>query len=636
MSTVIDNSIDDNVDAQIYDCLKLTSPQSFFLFAGAGSGKTRSLVNVLTDFKSEYGKQLRLNKQRVAIITYTNAACNEIVHRLQNDPIFSVTTIHSFAWELIKHFNQDIKAWLKINLAEEIETLKNEQSKSRDLNNKTSIDRTKKIDSKSKRLQYLDQITQFTYNPNSDNTSKDSLNHTEVISIAASFIHSKPLMQKLLTCRYPIVLIDESQDTKKELIDAFFELQKNMKASFTLGLFGDTMQRIYSDGKENLGQYLPPDWVLPVKKMNHRSNKRIITLINTIRSNVDGQKQYPRTEKEEGIVRLFICKRGVDKDKFETKVCESMSKLTNDDKWFNPDFKEVKTLILEHHMAARRMGFLEFFEPLYKEDKLKTGLLDGKLTGIGFFTNMILPIIEANQIDDQFAIAHIVKKYSKFLKRDELLKSEEQLKNISQSKTALNNLLSLWDKNNDPKLIDILQNVAKTKLFPIPENLAHIAFRTLSEQEIADSYVEASEMDEAEEELADNITNAWDLALSNPFSQIKKYNDYLSESSNFGTHQGVKGLEYPRVLVILDDEESRGFLFSYDKLFGSKELSPADKKNIAEGKETGIDRTRRLFYVACSRAKESLAIVAYSDNPVIVEQNALKYGWFTKDEIEYL
>jgi DNA helicase-2/ATP-dependent DNA helicase PcrA len=77
-------------------------------------------------------------------------------------------------------------------------------------------------------------------------------------------------------------------------------------------------------------------------------------------------------------------------------------------------------------------------------------------------------------------------------------------------------------------------------------------------------------------------------------------------------------------------------LFSYDKLFGSKELSQGDKKNMAEGKETGIDRTRRLFYVACSRAKESLAIVAYSDNPSIVEQNALKYGWFTKDEIEYL
>ena len=142
------NNIDDNVDIQIYECLKLNSPKSFFLFAGAGSGKTRSLVNILTTFKSEFGKQLRLNRQQVAIITYTNAACNEIMHRLKHDPIFSVTTIHSFAWELIKNYNADIKIWLKSNLAEEINKLNDEQAKSKDLGNKTSIDRAKRIDSK--------------------------------------------------------------------------------------------------------------------------------------------------------------------------------------------------------------------------------------------------------------------------------------------------------------------------------------------------------------------------------------------------------------------------------------------------------------------------------------------------------
>jgi len=118
--------------------------------------------------------------------------------------------------------------------------------------------------------------------------------------------------------------------------------------------------------------------------------------------------------------------------------------------------------------------------------------------------------------------------------------------------------------------------------------------------------------------------------------QIENYNIYLSENSAFATHQGVKGLEYPRVMVIIDDEEARGFLFSYDKLFGSKELTTGDKKNIEEGKETGIDRTRRLFYVACSRAKESLAIVAYTDNQKVVMENAMKRGWFNEKEIEIL
>lgn len=55
---------------------------------------------------------------------------------------------------------------------------------------------------------------------------------------------------------------------------------------------------------------------------------------------------------------------------------------------------------------------------------------------------------------------------------------------------------------------------------------------------------------------------------------------------------------------------------------------------MSEGKETGIDRTKRLFYVACSRAKSSLAIVAYTDNPAAIQQNIINYGWFEQDEIE--
>ena len=49
----------------------------------------------------------------------------------------------------------------------------------------------------------------------------------------------------------------------------------------------------------------------------------------------------------------------------------------------------------------------------------------------------------------------------------------------------------------------------------------------------------------------------------------------------FGTHQGVKGLQFDRVLAILDDDEARGFLFSYEKLFGAKETSDTDKKKSA-------------------------------------------------------
>ena len=41
----IDYYVDDHVDREIESCFSASSPNNFFVFAGAGSGKTRSLIN---------------------------------------------------------------------------------------------------------------------------------------------------------------------------------------------------------------------------------------------------------------------------------------------------------------------------------------------------------------------------------------------------------------------------------------------------------------------------------------------------------------------------------------------------------------------------------------------------------------
>lgn len=51
-------------------------------------------------------------------------------------------------------------------------------------------------------------------------------------------------------------------------------------------------------------------------------------------------------------------------------------------------------------------------------------------------------------------------------------------------------------------------------------------------------------------------------------------------------------------------------------------------------KETSIDRTQRLFYVTCSRAEESLAIVYYSGAPDAVKRTVVERGWFQEEEVE--
>ncbi|MFQ5641365.1 MAG: UvrD-helicase domain-containing protein, partial [bacterium] len=258
----------------IDSCLDLEKPRSLFLYAGAGTGKTRAVVGAMESIRDRYGEQFRQTDQRVAVITYTNAACEEIRRRMDFDPIFAVSTIHSFAWEQIRLYHKDISAWLRVYLSEEIDEL-SEKQKSGRAGTKAAAEREVQIESKNKRLQLLETIKHFTYNPNGENIGKNSLNHAEVIAISAEFVANKPLMQQVLIRKYPILLVDESQDMQKDLVDAFFALQTQHPNEFSLFLFGDTMQRIYADGKIGLEQAIPGDWEKPAITINHRCPKRI-------------------------------------------------------------------------------------------------------------------------------------------------------------------------------------------------------------------------------------------------------------------------------------------------------------------------------------------------------------------------
>lgn len=605
-----------NVNDEIYSCLDLNNPKSFFLFAGAGSGKTRSLVDVLKRFKESHAKQLQLNGQKVAIITYTNAASDEIKRRLEYDSTFIVSTIHSFAWELIQPFQADIKEWVRKETVKKIEELHEQERKGR--GGEASEKRKKNIDSKSKKIENLSIVKKFTYNPNGVNNGKDSLNHAEVIKIVADFISYFPLMQKIIVQKYPILLIDESQDTKEGLIDAFFNLQQRFSDSFSLGLFGDTMQRIYMDGKKDLGRIIPPDWATPSKEINYRCPIRIVKLINKIRISVDKQQQKPADTNPEGIVRLFIVDTNnrVDKIEIENTIAAQMAEFTKDELW--SDCNEIKTLTLEHKMAAKRDGFLSLFEPLHNIDS--TGALDGKLKGLGFFTQQLLPLIKAKKEGNEFKVAQIVKNHSPIIDKKVLIESKNQLEELRKANKAVDLLIALWEEK-EPTLFEIVRQVKQSNLLAIPEHLSVFAQNT--------DNIDITTYPFNED---DKMINWFDF-LQCSIGELDAYSNYISDNSRFGTHQGVKGLEFERVMVILDDEEAGGNQFSYEKLLGAKDLSKIDIKNIEEGNDSSIDRTRRLFYVTCSRAEKSLAIVAYTKNPDKVKEYAISQDWFIEDEI---
>ena len=614
---VDDDHHDDIVDQTIRNCLDQNNPRSFFLFAGAGSGKTKSLIEALNFCLDKYGQQFMELRKNIAVITYTNAACDEIKRRVQYNPLFQISTLHNFAWTLIQPYTSDIKDFLFSDLSQRIEEYEQKQATGRK-NSRAYRDRAQKIAMYRERREKLQDIKKFIYNPDGLNTEKNSLDHDEVLRICAAFLTSKQTFQDIVVDRFPVLLIDESQDTKKALMDAFLILEENHRGRFCLGLLGDVMQRIYLDGKEKLQDCIPNEWAKPCKKMNHRSRKRIVTLCNDIRRPIDGIEQIARQDKPGGTVRLFIVDRKADRILTEHTIQEKMSAYTGDDKWL--DSSNNKYLTLEHHMAAKRLGFDDFFAPLYKVPSYRQGVGDGSLSIISVLSKIIIPLFKAYKENNRFAVMQLIKQYSPLM-HESMKRRSFSCVTLTQLQESTKKLLELCNDGNDPSCIEILRIVHKEKLFELPSDIKIILTRA-----------DGEEQEYSEDQLAK--IDALENAMNVPFSHFIRYYEYVSGNEGFDTHQGVKGLQFERVMTIIDDNESQGTTFNYEKLFGITEMSSRDLINQQQGKETTIDRTRRLLYVTCSRAIDSLAIVLYVDQVDLAYEKVQACGWFKVEEIE--
>jgi DNA helicase-2/ATP-dependent DNA helicase PcrA len=603
---------DNNIDLQLKECVSNEKRKSFFLFAGAGSGKTYSLVKLLENIQNVWGNKLMREHRQVAVITYTNAATDEIMRRIDYNPLFHVSTIHSFVWDSIKTYQKDIKARYLKRLQANIYELQAKIDATKNKETKTYKANQEKINHLIERKEAKEKIDKFIYNPNGDNLKANSLNHSDVIEIGTQMLQENLLLQQIITQQYPFMLIDESQDTRSGLVDAFFTIQKNFPNDFTLGLIGDIKQRIYMDGKADIKNLIPADWEKPEKVMNYRCSKRIIQLANKISSVLDGSEQQARDDAPEGYVHLFLVNSHnvLDKNAKELDVRAKMSAITGDEQW-NSD---VKVLTLEHSMAAVRLDFKDFYELFARLPKYQMSFLQGDMAEMSFFANMVFPLMTMLKENDGIGVLNLLKKKSPLL---EAVPDRDYPEMLAKIRNVLDELRS--SNLEEMKVSEIIEFVQRNMLFVIPD---HLTLALNSKEEEVDK--------------DDKESLAWVRALQLPLRQFKAYDDYVHERTPYATHQGVKGLEFPRVLVLIDEEAAKGNMFSYEKLFNVTPLSQTDIKNKEMGKENSIDRTSRLFYVTCTRAKESLAILMYTSNTERAKQTAIHNGWFGKNEIDVL
>jgi DNA helicase-2/ATP-dependent DNA helicase PcrA len=615
------------VDAEIAAYLSKGASKNFFLYAGAGSGKTSSLIAALLSLRETRGVELSARGARIGVVTYTNAATEEIKKRLGQDSLVDVSTIHSFAWALVKDFPADISAWLGPQLEEETAEYVRLEAKGR-AGTKASIERLRKIARNTRILEELPSIRRFSYSPTQTKLTRGGLSHSQVLKVATFLLNERPLFRAIMVGKYPVLLVDEVQDTNKDLMGALLAVSQAHEESFALGLFGDTMQRIYNDGKVDLETSLSETWERPEKLTNFRSAKRIVSLVNQIRSSVDGREQVPSDFADEGEARLFLANsETADRNIVETSVRMAMASVTGDDHW--SEVTEVKTLILEHSMAAQRLGFEEFLAAFSVNSDVRASVTSREAIQSGnihFLGSQVLPIASALRANDSFAADRLLRAFSPLLKNERHVDSREaRLEMVNSVRSSVAALSALWASGETVTIGQVIRVVSSSNLLELPTD-----FEDIVAVETGSATIQPDAGSEADEDL---YLSAWSKAFTVDLDQFARFYRYVIGDSSFDTHQGVKGLEFPRVLVILDDENAGGFLFSYEKLFEVTPLSSRDLDHKAADEETTVDRTRRLFYVACSRARNSVAVLMYSSDPSAARATAIREGWFSDTEI---
>ena len=631
---------DTEADRELYRCLNSMPPQSFLMIAGAGSGKTTSLIKGLTETLNKYGEKLKLRRQKVACITYMEIAAGEIWADVGNNPLVHVSTIHSFLWSLIRSFQSDIRGWVANRIDEKLVELRETaanfgprvQQRTRD-KNQSDIARYEQQRTR------IGQAHSFTYGAGSD-YANGILGHDDVIKMVPQFIIEQPLMRSLISQQYPFLFVDESQDAMENVVVALKTVNEELGDRFCLGFFGDPMQRIYLTGIGSISAN--PGWANITKPENFRCPATVLSVANAIRRDGDGlvQTRGRMTGPEDAIVgvpgsaEIFILPIDERRDQRLAQVRAWAAGKNNDPAWLaDENDTAVKVLVIVHRMAANRLGFSQLYAALNDRapEKFKNGFLDGTAWPVRPFNNFILPLVSAGKKGSEFEMMQILRSQSPLLDRKNLggVNVAERLGELRQFTESLQQMM---EPGSGTTNADVLRHVHGSRVIALdPRVLSYLNLPVPVETTEGDNNEAGEEADDGEEITKEVL--AMDAFLACPASEFWGYYKYVNEDSPFSTQQGIKGAEFDRVLVVLDDDEGTHVQFSYDKYLGIKPLSEREEANRREGKETSVERTRRLFYVCCTRAMKDLIVVLFTTDIAIAQRQISALGLFPTNAI---
>lgn len=520
----------------------LQSGKSFLVEAGAGAGKTYSLKKVIDWLQDNKKSEYQRKKQKVVCITFTNAAVDVISGRLKDHSFIEPTTIHAFAWQAINQYQEALLKEVQTNEAYSVENVDMSTivSVCYDLGHRTI-----------------------------DEDNKLHLHHNDIISLFAKLLEKKKF-RDIFSQRYPLILIDEYQDSSAAIVNKFREYFISQSCGPQFGFFGDAWQTIYQSNSV-CGEIQDPNLEVISKGSNFRSAPQIVDVLNKIRPNLT---QVAAIDDIEGEVIVVTCddytgsrrnERNFKNDLPQNELSVRINTLKSELKKRDPEKKEtIKTLFITHRVLAAQQGY------------------DNLLNAVGNqrFNDLEEPVLEfvVRQVEPAFnALAtNDIVTLSEVLGRKNIpIRTKQQKKDWKAFYTQLQEV-------RNQTILAVLTLIKEVNLLPMPPKVTDVIRRF---------------KEEPDQEYCESTYGQYLDICYNEFASAAMF---FQPESVYSTEHGVKGEEYDNIIFGI----TKGW-FQYDF---PKYAPMIPKESYPKDKKDSYIKNRNLFYVCCSRPKKRLII----------------------------
>ncbi|WP_095125652.1 UvrD-helicase domain-containing protein [Pseudomonas sp. Irchel s3a12] len=531
----------------------LDAGRSFRLEAGAGAGKTYSLVAALKRLITERGPALVQSGQRVACITYTEVARNEIAQEIEDHPAILVNTIHGFSWAFLQQF----------------------QKAMRDLVGKMD-DRKEKVEQGGgiglKPVDY--NLGYF-----SVDTDRITLSHDDIPEMIANLLQEEKF-RRLLSQQFPVIFIDEYQDTHPQFMEAITEHFLKPATGPLIGLFGDHWQTIYRSEYE-LAKY--PIEEIP-KGSNFRSVPAIVDVLNKLRPELKQAVHEPQAKGEARFFHTNAYKGQRTNDRHSKEdLPPDLARRTREDLMLRLqaegwDLSKTKVLMLTHNVLAAEQGYPNIAEVFSGRTEQFVKKED---PAIKFFVEVVEPMCaaySASRFGDMFKV---------FGTGPTITKHEDK----TCWRRDMDDLQTLRAEGTIGQVIDHLK---ATKRPSPPDRLLRRdeELRALNGDPIPDD---------------SSALLRYSKLREIRYGEVIEVAKFIDKQTSFATQHSVKGAEFENVLVVLGGGWNH---YNWPQLLELVNTKALNSKNTK-----GFYRARNLFYVSISRPMTRLAVLASQTMP---------------------